>query len=209
MQKIIFFSILLIFMLCSCSKEEITVSQNANQTDIYSEENLNALMSNGGLKSGLRFTIYARYSDTKTNYLLGAEPDHIPTEKAYNTDSLTNTTFKRYIDETVNIGGVLHGVFVVTNNFYDRPEETEICFTRDTSVNYFVKTNFTQNHAKGVSNVLVIERETNIPMMTYYDFTFSKWKLKGRYRLNSDSYGYREYLASRTLNGNTFRLAHQ
>lgn len=207
MQKVILSIILLLFMLLACSKEEVetTVSKSA-PSDTYSDANLDAFLSNGGLKSGLRFIIRGKESNTMTNYLLGGQPGFIPTETALNTDSMTSSSYKRALTEQVTIGGVLHGVFDVTDNFYNRPSIETRCFVKDTTANYFVITNYTQNHAKQVANILVIEKETSIPLMDYYDFDFSKWKKKSRYRLNSDTYRYREFLASRSANTNNFRL---
>ena len=193
----------------SCQKEETTVDTPKTvspSADTYSDSTLNLILSNGGLKSGLRFSIYGRESHTKTNYLLGGVPGFIPKETAFNTDSVSNVTLKRYVDEVVNIGQVLHGVFVVTHTFYNRPEESEICFVRDTTVDNFVIETFNYNYAKNVANIITYERETSIPAMSYYDFDFRKWKSKSRYRVNTDTYGYRDFIPSRSANTNTLRL---
>jgi hypothetical protein len=227
MYKVILATLLLIFML-ACQKEETTTENKRNTnpsnqgvldvTNTASEssttldltidtmhiEYLKEFMKG---RSGIRLPYYGRYSHTSTNYLLGQEPGFVATEIAHNTDSLDRTIFKRHDPEIVNIGGILCGIWSITHQYKDGSEDTDIYFSRDTSVNYFVVTTYTSNTVKFTHNFMRVERD-QIAMMDYYDFDFKKWKKKASYTIKSKSTAYRDRLASKINNSNIFRFTH-
>ncbi len=211
MHKLIFYLFLLFFISCSkddgVQDETIDQTQSSNiatdTTDVFNFVNLEEYISSG--RSGTRLKIYGRYTNTSTNYLLAQEPEYVPTEKAYNTDSLQSTIYKRHDPEIVNIGGVFCGIWSITHVYKDGTQENDIFFARDTSINYFVINTYNQNLAKFSHNYLIIQREF-VPMMSYYDFDWKKYKLKARYRISSASTSDRDYIASKLNNSNIFRL---